>query len=366
MATGEDDLRSTWAVVSLAALVVCCVGCLPSGNQASRCSGYLGCSSETVGVFPDAGVAFEAGPPPGPIGTGCGKPLPTDQPMTVPGTPMGYKQYAVMGTGASLAGPQPAKIGARTFWVRVPQNYDPNHPYHVVYLGQGCGGYGVANTQTMHLYDESMGGDEQAIYVALDIPRDMANMDCYDDYTNLPASQEWEAFALFQTVVDQTYCVDNDRVDVVGYDFGGSLADIWGCYFAGDGAKPASDPTRPRVFAPQYHVRALASVAGYGADDGPPCNGPVAGIWIHDPMDGAPLVAEEAARDSALRTNGCVGSPTTPWHPELPMMDGCLQYTACPQAHPVVFCTTTGQGHADQHARAIPAFTLFFKEIATN
>ena len=40
------------------------------------------------------------------------------------------------------------------------------------------------------------------------------------------------------------------------------------------------------------------------------------------------------------------------------------EYTDCPAAYPVVFCTTTGLGHADQHERAIPAFTLFFDEAS--
>ena len=37
---------------------------------------------------------------------------------------------------------------------------------------------------------------KQAIYVALDIPTDMANQDCYDNRDG-PSSQEWEAFELF-------------------------------------------------------------------------------------------------------------------------------------------------------------------------
>src|SRR4051812_8717971 len=53
-------------------------------------------------------------------GAGCGKPLPADQPPTVPSTPKGYKQFTVMGAGATLAGQVPAKVGPRTFWVRVP------------------------------------------------------------------------------------------------------------------------------------------------------------------------------------------------------------------------------------------------------
>jgi poly(3-hydroxybutyrate) depolymerase len=360
MAARRVEVKSRSLASVFAALLA---GCLPSGQQDSRCSGYLGCSSKEVIVPPPDGGPDAPPPPLHPIGTGCGKHLPLDQPITVPDFPAGYKHYTVMGTGATLAGPQSAKVGERTFWVRVPADYDFNKKYPVIYIGQGCGGYGVADTSTLQLFKTSQGGNEEAIYVALDIPRDMADQDCYDEQDG-PTSQEWEAFALFQSTVDANYCVDNDRVYVSGYDSGGLLAVMWGCYFAGDGTKPASNPARQRVFAPEYHVRALASDAQFilPITPDPACNGSVAAIWIIDTIDTG-YGSAQTARDRVLQMNGCTGSPTASWHPELPNMDGCLQYTACPAAYPVVFCTTTGFGHADQHERAIPAFTTFFAEL---
>jgi poly(3-hydroxybutyrate) depolymerase len=365
VAAGRTRVTALWIVcLGVAALGACS----SQGESETKCAGYLGCSADQSIVEPPPPPPILAVPPLPPAGQGCGKPLPANHVVTDPGLPTGYMHYTVMGTGASLAGPQPAKVGPRTFWVRVPADYDPNHHYQVVHLGQGCGGYEVANLSTYRLFDEATGGNEEAIYVALDIPRDMANMDCYDDDADTRASQEWEAFALIHSLVDQTYCVDNDRVDVVGYDYGGALANMWGCYFAGDGAMPASDPTKPRLFAPAYHIRAQGSVAGFEPDN-PLCNGPVAAIFIHDIIDSTAYNLEEQARDRALRMNGCMGSPTAPWHPELigpghEAADACLKYTACPAATPVVFCTTMGQGHADQPELAVPAFTLFFKELA--
>jgi poly(3-hydroxybutyrate) depolymerase len=358
-AIGVGLMKSSSWVLGAAVLLA---GCLPSGKEDAHCGGYLGCSTGQTIVDPNAAAVALVPPPPPPPVSGCGLPLPADQPQTVPGTPLGYKHYTVMGTGASLAGPQPAKVGPRTFWVRVPADYDPNEHYRVVYLAQGCGGYEVANTSTYHLFDAAAGGDEEAIYVALDIPRDMADMDCYDSFNSGLASQEWEAFQLFHSLVDQTYCVDNDRVDVVGYDFGGALANMWGCYFAGDGAKPASDPAHPRAFVPYYHIRAQGAVASFEPKTGPLCNGPVAAFFIHDMMDGTPYAEGEASRDRALRMNGCLGSAADLYHPEV-LGAVCLRYTDCPAAYPVVFCTTSGLGHEDQHDRLIPGITLFFKEL---
>jgi poly(3-hydroxybutyrate) depolymerase len=343
-------------------------GCLPGANDAGTCGGYLGCSAgQTIGSDAgDASAAMVEGRPATGVdavakGPGCGKPKPTDQPMTVAGTPTGYKQYTVMGTGASLAGPQPTKVGPRTFWVRVPADYDPNHAYRVVYIGAGYNAFNDANLGGYPLYDAALGGTEEAIYVALDTPADMANMNGFDDRSGL-ASQEWEAFQLFQSVVDQTYCVDDDRIYVVGFETGADLANMWGCYFAGDGEMPASAPAAPRAFAPTYHVRGEGGVSGLEPDDDPPCNGPVAALWIHDAGNAdVPINLALAARDRALRMNGCVASPTAPWHPEL-AGGGCVQYTACPADYPVVFCTTNGLGQSSQIGTAVAAFSLLFDD----
>jgi poly(3-hydroxybutyrate) depolymerase len=402
-------------------------GCKLTNYDDTRCAGFLGCSAgQTIGVR-DAGTTIVLPSPttgrPATAGTvnavvkgaGCGRPLPAGVVPTVPGTPKGYTHYTVMGTGATLAVSIPAKAGPRTFWVRVPADYDPNVAYRLVYIGQGCGGYGIANTNTLQLYSEKQGGIEKAIYVALDIPEDNANMDCYDNRDG-PSSQEWEAFQLIHELVDARYCVDENRVYVAGYSTGGWLANMWGCYFAGDGQRPwngvvpasrarnvsdagsaeggsggtsgaaaaadgggtdasaadAGDDAAPfvpapgaRKFAPAIHIRGQAAVSGGEPPNNPPCNGPVAAIWIHDAGDsGNPISGNQSALARVLKMNGCVGSPTAPWHPEIASLkDVCVQYTACPLDYPVVFCTTNGLGHADDHERAIPAFNLFFNQL---
>ena len=280
--------------------------------------------------------------------SGCGKDLPANQQPTTPGQRQGYTEYHVMQTGATLAATDPSKAVDRLFWIRVPANYDKNKAYRVVYIGQGCGG-GNGRDNTWTLFDESRGGSEQAIYVAMALPPNNPNGACYDNEAGA-SSQEWEAFALFHAVVESKYCADNNRVYIAGYSSGGWVANMWGCYFAGI-------PDPPRKFAPNFRLRGQASVTG-GLPAIPQCNGRVAGIWIHDAGDTANVIAGSyAARDRVLAANGCAGSPTAPW---APMSDVCVQYTACPKEFPVVFCTTNGQGHGDQPTRALPAFAKFF------
>jgi hypothetical protein len=275
-------------------------------------------------------------------GPGCGRSLPTNQVSTVAGSPTGYTKFIVMTTGATLAGPVPAKAGPRTFWVRVPADYD----------------------STLPLYSEAQGGTEEAIYVIVDLPTVGVDEPCYDTASG-PMSQEWEAFQLFQTFVDEHYCVDDNRIFVTGFSAGGWLANMWGCYFAGDGQRPASDPATPRAFAPTYHVRGQAVNSGGEPANDPPCNGPVAAIWIHGTAEALnPFAGDQAALARVLKMNGCEGSPTAPWHPEVSGLDVCQQYTACPADYPVVFCATNlvSQNGPDVR-RAVPAFKLLFDAL---
>jgi poly(3-hydroxybutyrate) depolymerase len=343
-------------------------GCLAPVEEGSRCAGLLGCSAgQSVGPVRED----EYGPTYLPAddsvkpGRGCGQALPDEQQMTVPGSPRGYTHFTVMGTGANLTDtPIPAKAGPRTFWVRVPADYDRNRPYPLVYVGQGCGGYKTANTATLALYK----GNEQAIYVALDIPEDHVNQDCYDNRDGLK-SQEWEAFQLFTDFVDSRYCVDTNRIYVTGYSTGGWLANMWGCAFGGERDPRTADP---RKFAPTYHVRAQAAVTGGEPDEQPPC-GPVAAIWIHDVNDQAnPIEGNKRALARVGRTNGCDTNYDDPTIQE-PFLDDitavgagfCKRFKTCPAAYPVVFCTTRGIGSKATHdERAIAAFPRFFGLLA--
>lgn len=382
--------RQLFVVAPIAALTF--IACQDDRPANGLCAGYLGCSAEERIVPPEAEPVAMLDDQPGvPAvgvnavlpGAGCGKPLPADTPPTVPGTPRGYKQYTVIGTGVTLAGTLPDKAGPRTFWVRVPADYDPQRPYRVVYVGQDCGAPGSANTATLPLYDESLGGTEQAIYVAMDLPTHGASQGCYDDRDGL-ASQEWEAFQLFHDFVDANFCVDNNRLFVAGFGSGGRLANMWGCYFAGEGTNPAGG-TGARQFAARFHIRGQAAVAGGEPAEQPACNGPVAAIWIHDTNDQVNILSGNLdALARVGRMNGCnttydrTTSVTTtsttllnptltnqePWHPELELLQGCFRFKGCPEGYPVVFCTTEALGHTDQRERAATAFKVFFDELA--
>jgi hypothetical protein len=331
-------------------------------------------------VLPSGGGAGEGGPSdvsqPWPS-SGCGKPLPPEQVSTIPGSRTGYTEWHVTQTGATLVADNPKWAGERQFFVRVPYDYDPSRAYRVVYVGHGCGTTHGGKISTDPLFDEQRGGSEQAVYVGLSVPDNSANPGCYDN-NNGPGSQEWEAFDLIHTFVEKTYCVDNNRIFVSGYSTGGWLSNMWSCYFGGVPSPPLDEPDvaagrSERKFSPKWAVRGGARMTGSLPPNQPlACNGPSAGIWVHDVLDpNNKLATNIAALNLALKTNGCTGDyaagPKRPWAPaeDIEGLKGgaCQEYTGCPaevaKNYPLVFCTTSGLYHADQPA-SIPAFTAFF------
>lgn len=308
--------------------------------------------------------------------SGCGKPLPEDQVITVEGEREGYTQFTVLQTGETLGDDQPGKAVEREIYVRVPADYQPNTVYPVVYLAVGCGA-ASGDVGSYALFDESQGGNEQAIYVALSLPPNAPNGPCYDTRSG-ENSQEWEAFELFHSLVESTYCADNNRVFVSG--FGSGLVSMWACYFSG-----LPDP--PRRFAPNFRIRGEASTSAVQPDDiGQWCDAavdprPVAGLWLND--EGDPVSEEQAerARDRVLANNGCLSSATAPWPfapheqtcvseadagcPVVPVAEQlsqvCERYVDCPAEYPVIYCNTEGQSRSDRSPLAIYGYTEFFK-----
>jgi poly(3-hydroxybutyrate) depolymerase len=355
-----------------------------SGGSAGQ---YMGCQPN---CHPQDGLGFagasvsmggsstQVGPPvdlPWPS-SGCGLPLPAEQVPTSPGS-RSYTEYHVTQTGATLGADDPTNGGERQLFVRVPNDYEPNRPYRVVYVLQGCGATRAADRNTYPLFDERLGGVEHAVYVAVSVPDNQKNPGCYDNNSG-ELSQEWEAFDLIHSFVESRFCVDNNRIFTTGYSTGGYVSNMWGCYFGGTPSPPLDAPDvaagrAQRKFSPRWAVRGRALVTGGLPPNQPtPCNGPGAGLWFSDPADQAsPIRNNIAALNLALQTNGCAGNyedgPKEPWAPaeKIRGLQGgvCQHYTGCSaemdRRYPLVFCTTQGFGHGDSSGPFIPTFSAF-------
>ncbi len=179
---------------------------------------------------------------------------PAQQVNTITGERTGYTEWHVQQTGASLGKAIPANAVDRQFFVRVPADYDPNISYRVVYILQGCGAQHAGDKNTYPLFDEEKGGTEEAVYVGVSVPDDNANSGCYGRHLGrrLPGVGGVRRNAR----VRREHLLRGQQSHLrrrLRRGSGGALADMWGCYFAGNG--PPLDSIEQgqaeRKFAPQ-------------------------------------------------------------------------------------------------------------------
>jgi poly(3-hydroxybutyrate) depolymerase len=208
---------------------------------------------------------------------------------------------------------------SRSYVLSVPKDYVSSTAMPLVFAFHGMGGSGKIARQYFGVEAAAQDG---AIFAYPDgLP------------VNDAGSAGWDLgasgidFAFFDTLLAalaNTYCVDRNRVFVVGHSFGGVMTNALGCY-RGD------------------VIRAIAPVAGMppGAYGGSPkCVGSVAAIVLHGEND--PTVdftkGGIGARDFWRGRNGC--STET----QADSSAGCVDYTGCQADLPVVWCVHT-QAH---------------------
>jgi polyhydroxybutyrate depolymerase len=216
----------------------------------------------------------------------------------------------------------------RSFVVWVPDDYDPNHTYPLIFAWHGLGGDGQL-AQNYFGIQQLVGSTAILVYPdALPLPG-------YNGQTGWelsPAGYDFDFFdALYDHLVDNL-CINASRVFSTGHSFGGYMTNSLGCH-------------RASV------LRAIAPVAGgppyYGA-----CEGAIAAWLTHGTADDVVLLAEgEAARDTWLGTNGCEATSTST------SPDPCITYDGCSQA--VHWCQHSG-GH-EWPALAAAAINAFFE-----
>jgi len=137
------------------------------------------------------------------------------------------------------------------------------------------------------LFNEQQGGTEQAVYVAVSLPPEPPNNNCYDNRAGT-ISQEWEAFQEFHDKVESTYCVDNNRIFVSGYSSGGWISNMFSCYFARHSGSPAQVPTEVRGAG----ARGSLGRVGFRTT----CRsatGAVGALYLHDAGDTTNVIARQ-------------------------------------------------------------------------
>lgn len=309
------------------------------GGGTGGAAGVAG-SAGTTGV---AGSSGSAGTGPGgtydvPRGQsmGCGKAPPgSDEPGTFV-----KHDIAVTGVDPQFVADHPPSPGnnggytysMRNYFVRLPAGYDANKPYAVTFGGGGCG-----NTSG----DSGKGGGKQASgieAIQIGLSYVYSGGACFEDgFANTP---EVPYFDAVMKDISANYCVNLEKVFISGYSSG-----AWEAYTLG--------------LARGGVIRGIATAAGGLRAERPMPSGiPMAAILLTGQGDGSNPIdgptGSALARDEILKTNKCVGTTTMPFAPDA----DCVQYTGCPAAFPVVWCTPAG-GHTDgsgEHWAAVGAF----------
>jgi poly(3-hydroxybutyrate) depolymerase len=258
-----------------------------------------------VSVAVDAATSRDAGPAVGSVGCGMSSSLATgawvEQTLDVAGT-------------------------ARTYFVWLPDGYDPTRAYPVIYQFHGCADYREWNNPPI---ERESGAD--AILV-----RGRAVGPCWDTSATGPDVAFFDALVAH---MEASFCADPARRFVTGYSSGAFMSHRLACV-RGD------------------LIRGVATIAG--GHTRRMCAGQVAALLIHDRDDGVVNISSSRdTRDALLSVNGCnADAPRTPT-----AYAPCERYAGCDDGFPVVWCETSGRGHSRQDELAAPAFWDFFSSL---
>ncbi len=211
----------------------------------------------------------------------------------------------------------------REYILSVPSNYDPNHPYLLIFAWHPWGGSAqqTAGTGNSGYYGLKGSSSNQAILVAPE-GLDFGGMGLGWGNTN---GQDIAFLQAMLALFKSQMCIDQNRIFSAGFSFGGMMSNAVGC--AG-------------------LARAVAPMAGNSTVSG--ClagTQPVAYMGFHGTHDSVvDISGGRTARDIFVKRNGC-SSQTVPSSPS--WCDGiassyqpctCVDYQGCMPGYPVTWC----------------------------
>nr|WP_225851237.1 cellulose binding domain-containing protein [Streptomyces sp. HPF1205] len=214
----------------------------------------------------------------------------------------------------------------RSYILRVPANYDQNHPYRLIFGFPWLGG--TAN-------DVDSGGTDgyNWSYYGLRRLADQANNGTIfvapQGINNGWANTNGQDITFVDDMLKQLeggLCVDTGQIFSSGFSYGAAMTYALAC-------------ARPTVF------RAVAVYSGANLSG---CSGgtqPVAYIGLHGLRDNVlPIANGRSLRDTFVRNNGC--TPQNPPEPAYGSLTHIVTaYSGCKAGYPVVWAAFDGAGH---------------------
>jgi poly(3-hydroxybutyrate) depolymerase len=217
----------------------------------------------------------------------------------------------------------------RSFMIRVPENYDNNHPYWLIFGFHWVGGTandvdsGGTSGYTWSYYGLREQADKsanaQAIFIA---PQGISNG--WGNAGNEDVTFTDDMIKL----AEDGLCVDTKHVFSTGFSYGGGMTKALGCQ-------------RPNVF------RAIAVYSGADFLSGG-CDGtstaPIAFFGSHSVSDGTNSYSSGITMlNRFAKNNGCTAqTPPTP----AGNTHVCTKFTGCKDGYPVEWCAFDGGGHS--------------------
>jgi poly(3-hydroxybutyrate) depolymerase len=211
---------------------------------------------------------------------------------------------------------------SRSYILRIPDNYDSSHAYHLIFAYHWNGGTmqdidgGGTSGAVWSYYGLKAQANNGTIFVA---PQGIGN-----GWAN-SGGQDLKLTDDMINLIEGDLCVDKTQVFALGFSYGGSMSYALAC-------------ARPTVF------RAVAVYSG-GVLSG--CDGgtqPVAYLGIHGVSDGTLNISGgRSMRDKFVMNNGCTAQ--SPPEPKAGSgLHTCTTYQGCKAGYPVEWCAFDG-GH---------------------
>lgn len=222
----------------------------------------------------------------------------------------------------------PLNVSNHQYYVKLPNNYDANTPYRLLFMFNPTG-------NPINWAEQNAGFEAIA---ANDLIR------VYPHPANSGNGWNGSDVPFFQPLYDkvtQDYCVDKARVFAAGESSGGDFAGILGCEHA----------DKIRAIGPCATKR----VNGYELNaNSRNCTGQVSAVIIHGVDDKVLNDADETGmqmRDFYSQINGCTAM-STPVDGFTDNLSNCIEYQGCDEGYPVIWChhadpeyyQTNGQG----------------------
>jgi poly(3-hydroxybutyrate) depolymerase len=203
----------------------------------------------------------------------------------------------------------------REYMLVLPDGYDHDTPYPLVFGWHGLGGHSEL-AQSIYQLETYWPAPAIVVY-----PQGLPQVGPDTGWDLNENGVDMAFFDAMATSFANELCVDLDRIYTMGFSFGAYMSNHLACY-RGD------------------YLRGMAAVSGGGPFPGDTCQGPVAAMIVHGTEDNVVPYAEgEASRDRWLAEDGC-SMDTTMWLPDdAKQMPECFDYQGCDAGAPVTWCS---------------------------